>query len=443
MQKIFGTDGVRGVVDKDITPKLCFFIGKTLGYYLNSINKKTIIIAKDTRTTGDMLYTSLTSGLVSQGIDVVYAGIMTTPALSYLTKNCRYPMGVMLTASHNTAEYNGIKIFDCFGNKPNNKLEKQLQSIFNKSHTLQSLPYDKYGKIINKPNLKTSYINFLDSLLKGLDCDKKVCFDMSNGASNYILKKLLPKHFKNYITIGTCTKGQFVNNSCGATKIDALQQAVIDNNCDLGFAYDGDADRVVMVKDGKVLDGDDILYILAVFLKEQKLLKHNTVVGTVMSNFGLKEALNMRNIDFVRVDVGDKHIVDYIAKHNLQLGGEQAGHIIINSLSNTGDGVLVSIILLRALMYYGAYFDDITKELTKYPQLIKNVHVSQDKKQIILSNDKLRDTLKVCQARLLDEGRILIRPSGTEPLIRIMVEGKDCDLIQHIADTIAKVIDNN
>ncbi len=439
MQKLFGTDGVRGVVD-DKTSQLCFKIGKTLGIYLNKNKQNKIVIAKDTRQTCDMMLSALSCGLMCQGVNVVYAGVMTTPALSFLTKTQKFNLGVMITASHNTPEYNGVKIFDSLGNKPNTKLEQHLQKIYAHINNYKNVDYKTYGKFTSKQKLKYKYINYLKQFLKDFYFEDKVCFDLSNGAANFIIKPLL-NHFKNYVIIGDKTKGCLVNHNCGATNIQALQQAVINNNCKYGFAYDGDADRVIMVdKLGKVIDGDDILYILALYLKQNKLLHNNTVVGTIMANYGLQDALIKQNINFVRVKVGDKYIVDYINKHNLSLGGEQAGHIIIPSLTNTGDGVLVSLVLCKAISFYKDKFDDILKNITKYPQVIKNVKVNQERKQSILINQKLQECITLCESLLLDDGRIVVRASGTEPVIRVMTEGKDYELINKLADTIINTI---
>ncbi len=437
--KLFGTDGVRGVINQEITPKLCYNIGRTLAKYLTQNNKKDILIAKDTRTSCDMIFSCLAAGLTSLGINVTFVGITTTPALCYLTKTQNFSLGVMITASHNSAEFNGIKIFDQNGNKPNTKLEKTLQGMFDKISQEPLIAYDKIGKVIYKPKLKQKYIAYLRTLLKGVACNQKVCFDNSNGAANYILKPLL-KHFDNFVVVGTDTQGINVNKNCGATCVQNLQAAIKANNCDIGFAFDGDADRIVMVKGDKVLDGDDILYILARFLREQKLLYKDCVVGTIMANFGLQEALNKQNIKLIRVPVGDKYIVDYLAQNNLMLGGEQAGHIIINNLSNTGDGVLVSIVLLKALMYYGDKFDTLLKDIKKYPQILKNISVDNKLKNQIIKLNKVQQTLNKCQDMLFDEGRVVLRASGTEPIIRIMAEGKNLTAIEHVVDILTTTI---
>ena len=438
--KLFGTDGVRGVVNVQITPELCFKIGKTLGVYLKNIENPCVVIAKDTRTTCDMIFTSLASGLLSCGVKVVDAGILSTPALSFITKTNDFDLGIMITASHNSAEFNGIKFFDKFGNKPSLSLEKSLQKIYNNLKSYQFVSFDKYQKVVVNHKLKNKYVKYLQQILSTFNLNKKICFDLSNGTANYILKPLL-KHFKNYVLIGDDTKGDLVNKGCGATNIDTLVKAVQNNSCDIGFAFDGDADRIIMVlNNGRIIDGDDILYILARYLKDNKLLTNNTVVGTIMSNFGLQDALRKQNIRLIRVNVGDKYIVDYLAGHKLSLGGEQAGHIIISAFTNTGDGILTCLVLLKALQYYGNEFENILNQVQKYPQVIKNVLVEDGKKQKILQNKNVIQTLQVCEGSLLDDGRIVLRASGTEPMIRVMVEGKDNYLIQSIASTLTGAI---
>ena len=444
MQKLFGTDGVRGVVNQQITPKLCFNIGRTIGVYLKDNNNKTVVLGYDTRCTCDMIASALCSGIVSQGINVINAGLLTTPALSFLTKNTDAGLGVMITASHNSAEYNGIKIFDHNGNKPSGKMENTLQKIYNHILSYDLTSFDNYGRIYYRPKLKQKYIDYLIKIVKDIDINIKICFDLSNGAANYIIKPILDKCFKNYVIIGDNVNGEMVNKDCGATKLDALATAVKENGCDIGFAFDGDADRVMMIdKSGRVLDGDDMLYILAVYLKENKLLHNDTVVGTIMANFGLENALKQRGVKLVRVSVGDKYIVDYLNSNNLSLGGEQAGHIIISALTNTGDGVLTSFVMLKAMEHYGKHFDNLLGEVVKYPQVIKNVLVDDRKKNELLKHPKILETLNIIEGTLMDDGRIILRASGTEPLIRVMVEGRDKDMIEHLASTMVKSIVDN
>ena len=435
MQKIFGTDGVRGIYGEEITPKLAYDVGRAVALYLKDKECINILVAKDTRLSGDILMTAFSSGAMSMGVSVTYIGKVTTPCVAYLTKTCNFGLGVMITASHNSKIYNGIKIFKSNGEKLGEKEEQKLTNIYKHLDNFQLMPSTKVGKLIIRRNLPVKYYNFLKSIIRDKTFDFSVAFDCANGVAYSILKKLFDNNFKKVHLINISQNGNKVNHECGATDTASLSRYVVDNNIDFGFAYDGDADRVVMVDGtGQLLDGDDILYNLAIYLKQNKKLKKNIVVGTTMTNIGLELALKDQGIGLIREDVGDKYIVDRLTKGNLSLGGEKAGHIIPLYYTNTGDGILTSLIMLSVIS------QNQLKKVKTYPQVFINISVDRKTKEKFLKSSRIEAKIKTLSLSNKDS-RIVVRPSGTENKIRIMVEDFDKEKAENLALEIQKYIE--
>lgn len=437
MQKIFGTDGVRGVFGEEITPKLAYDMGRALALYTKDKEKSQILIAKDTRSSGDILLTAFVSGAMSMGVFVTYMGISTTPCLSYTTRNFGFGVGVMITASHNQYEYNGIKIFKSNGEKLGVKEEKVLTKIYKSLANFLPVPSSKCGKLTIKYNLGGKYFSYLKGLIKDKYFDVAVAFDCANGVTYKILQKLFDNNFKQCFIINISQNPRKVNFECGATNINSLAKFVVSNNLDYGFAFDGDGDRIVMVdKSGTLFDGDDILYNLALYLDKKHKLKSSTVVGTTMTNLGLEKALNSKNINLIREDVGDKYIVDRLIKNRLSLGGEKAGHIIPYEYTNTGDGVLVSLIMLDVISNNGM------KRVENCPQVFSNISVTKKVKDEWNSNSKALGYIDNI-IKTNPEVRVVVRPSGTENKIRVMVESESEDKCQLLSKKITNYIQNN
>lgn len=432
MQKIFGTDGARGVYGVDITPRLAFDMGKAIAIYTKA--EKNILIAKDTRLSSDVLLTSFVSGATSMGANVIFMGQVTTPCLSYTTRFGDFACGVMITASHNSYEYNGIKIFKSNGEKLGVIDEKKLTHIYKNLDNFALDKTSKCGKFSIKYGLMQKYISYLKSLIKDKFFDISVAFDCANGVSYKIVNKLFDNNFKSVYFINTSQNGKKVNQNCGATDTQSLSEFVVKNGVDIGFAFDGDGDRVIAVNSkGETLDGDDILYNLAVHFKEQNALKKSIIVGTSMTNMALEKALKNKEITLERVDVGDKYIVDLLNKKGLSLGGEKAGHIIPKRYTNTGDGVLTSLLLLGVVE---------TKKLAKianYPQKIVNIDCTKkDKENVFLDKDFVTFVEKIKEKYI--DYRIVVRPSGTENKLRIMVEGTNIDIVEKIIEQITESV---
>lgn len=425
MNKLFGTDGIRGVVNKEVTPLLAYNVGRALGKYISVTNKGKVIIGRDTRTSGQMLECAFVSGLSSQGIDSDVVGLASTPCISYLTKQKNYSAGVMITASHNLPEYNGIKIFNSNGIKLDEEQEKIIENILLNIDEYYYNDYQNIGKIRYYPKLVDFYIKYLKNLLTGVA--QNICIDCANGATTKIVQKLF-KSNKQLFFINQETDGKNINVNCGATNLNKLQNIVKNQDINLGVAFDGDGDRIMLVSKEQVIDGDDILYAFAIHNKT------DNVVGTIMSNFGLEKSLEIKGINLIRVDVGDKYVIDEMLKNKFILGGEQAGHIIQCNLSPTGDGVLTLISIINMGIHN---FIELCKQNKKYPQVLKNVKVANKN---IIKSQKFKDYMSICESLLMENGRIVVRPSGTEPVIRIMVEGENKKLINKIAADIQNFI---
>ena len=430
MSIFFGTDGIRGVVNKDLTYEVCYKCGNALAT-LNPNAK--ILVGRDTRVTGSFVTLAFSVGCLIGGIDVVDVGIIPTAGIAYLTKKLNYDYGVVISASHNPPEHNGIKIFDNNGNKISDFQEDLIEKQFIKNSIVNGM---YVGSYCQKHYLIKQYINFLlkcGKSLKGL----KVAIDCSNGASFALAGKVFKKLGAKVYKINTKNNGKEINENCGALYPNACAEVVLRYNCNIGFAFDGDSDRIIAIDEkGNIVDGDMVLFVLAKYFGEKGLLKNNCVVGTTMTNKGLECALNTMGITLHRSDVGDKYVIEKMKEKQCELGGEQSGHVIVGKYLNTGDGVLTGVVLAGIIAQLKKPLSKLT-DVKLMPQCIINVSVLD--KLRVLNSEFLKQQISLCENELVD-GRIVVRASGTESKIRIMVEGKDEGQVKSVAERLEKVV---
>ena len=433
----FGTDGIRGVVNRDLTIDKAYQLGCSLALFLlEEIDKPVVVIGEDTRNSCAMLKSAVISGLLSYGVTCINLGVVTTPALAFITKIKKANAGVMITASHNSFEYNGFKIFDKKGCKIDIKTSLVLERYAMILNNFKPKDAGDIGKLLENKKAINKYVNHLKRKIR--NNKYKVCFDCSNGTTNYIISKLFGNDL---IVLGNSIDGNLVNNNCGATKIEVLRNKMMTSNFDVGFAFDGDGDRIIAVsKSGKVIDGDEILYILAKYLKDKNKLRHSTVVGTIVTNYGVEKSLNRIGVELVRQQVGDKFIHLEMKKKGYVLGGEQSGHIILGGETTTGDGVLTAISILNIMNELDCDLDVLCKDIIKFSQYSINVPIKFENKDYIIQNYEFNEYLKRLEDELSYTGRILVRPSGTENLIRILIEGENMQVCEKCAKSIENKI---
>lgn len=441
MGKYFGTDGVRGIANIKLTSRLAYRIGRYIGQYPNG-KKNKILIGRDTRISGAMLDAGLISGITSSGGDVYELGITSTPCVSYLVENGDYDFGIMISASHNPFFDNGIKIFSPSGEKLSSDIEDLIEKyIDSEDDYLPLVENDQIGRVISSKNLVEQYLDYLVSKANPSIKNIKICMDCANGSASALAERLfLDKlNFEKLDIVFSDYNGLNINAGCGSTHMEKLCEIVKNGDYDLGIAFDGDADRVLFVNSsGNIVDGDALMYLNARYLKKHNLLNDNKIVITVMSNLGLKIALKEADIGYEEVTVGDKYVQACLKEKKLSLGGEQSGHIIFASDLNTGDGLLSAIKTLNVLADENLTIEELLKDLTIYPQIIKNVGVSN--KDAIMQNQEIKEKIISLEASLQGKGRILVRPSGTEQLIRVMVEASSIEKCKEIADILAELI---
>ncbi|MBE5812579.1 MAG: phosphoglucosamine mutase [Clostridiales bacterium] len=443
MGRLFGTDGVRGVANKELTTELAYKIGRAGAYVLAGElkHKPTIIIGKDTRISGDMLEASLISGICSVGANVIRAGVIPTPGIAYLTRLYKCDAGVVISASHNSFEFNGIKFFNGNGYKLSDEVENEIESIiFGEVAEPEAAEPENVGCCIEKPNCLEDYAKFLQGI--GTDLTgKKIAIDCANGASYIIAKKVLEALGATVLVIGNNPDGININKDCGSTHMEGLQKFVVENKADLGLAFDGDADRLLAVdENGKLVDGDKILVICGKYLKEKGKLKNNAIVGTIMSNMGFDVAGKEYGINTVRTKVGDRYVLEEMMDKGYILGGEQSGHVIFLEHNTTGDGILTALNVLNVIADTNKKLSELAKQMTSYPQVVVNAKVTNERKKSYLEDVKVKELIEKTEEMFKGEGRVVIRASGTEPLIRVMIEGKEQKVIEEKANEIAKAI---
>ncbi|MBQ8546810.1 MAG: phosphoglucosamine mutase [Clostridia bacterium] len=446
MGKYFGTDGFRGVAGEELSSSHAYKIGRFLGWYFKKTGKKArALIGKDTRLSSYMLEYAIASGLSSSGADVCMLHVTTTPSVSYTVVHDGFDIGIMISASHNPYTDNGIKIINSSGEKIDDELIEKIEHYIDTEETDKGkIPYASgrdIGKITDYSEGRNRYIAYLISTSRRSFKGLKIGLDPSNGGGFMISRAVFDALGAKTFLINDEPNGENINKSCGSTHIDALCEFVRLNSLDMGFAYDGDADRCIAVdENGKIIDGDKILYILAKDLKSRHELKENTIVTTVMSNSGLYSALSELGINYKETKVGDRFVYEEMQRSGYSLGGEQSGHIIISKYAQTGDGILTSIKLAECVIEEKSTLSKLSSEIILYPQILKNVHVVD--KNAVLSAPIVKKALECARQRFDNMGgRVLLRASGTEPLIRIMVEGESKGECQKIVNELEYAIE--
>jgi len=447
-KKYFGTDGIRGEANKELTVDIATRLGFALAYHLKKkrpANQKYIdvVIGSDTRISGYMLRSALMAGLSSMGIRITYVGVLPTPAVAYLTRLKNADAGIMISASHNPAKDNGIKIFRSNGKKLSDEVELKLEALMDnyKEISKECMAGDKVGKVIMEDDDYFLYRDYLLSLVKGDFSGIKIILDAANGSAFKIAREVFSRLGAEIVSINDLPNGTNINVKCGSTHPEILAKVVVGYSADIGLAYDGDADRLIAVdRFGNIIDGDKIIAILALDLKAKGKLVDNEVVTTVMSNMGLEKYLESHGIDLIRSNVGDRYVIAEMRKRGLNLGGEQSGHIIMSDYNTTGDGVLVSLKLVEALRDCGKYIDELVTEIKDWPQVLINVKVHRDKKNTWNQNDAINEIIEKKTKEMHGQGRVLVRTSGTEPLVRVMVEGIDKKQVEEVAKEISDVV---
>lgn len=437
MGRLFGTDGARGIAGGELTADLAMKIGASAAYVLGESKKIKVIVGMDTRYSGNMLACAVNAGLLSMGADVIFVGVVPTPAVSFLVTHLNADMGVMISASHNPAKYNGIKLFNNKGYKLADEIEEKIEYYI----LDEKLPEcTNIGRYERDENLKNKYINFLYTLANDYN-GLKVVVDCANGSASATAPTLFEKLNVNAEIIFDNPDGVNINDNCGSTHLDALISKVKETGADLGIAYDGDADRCLLVtNDGNVIDGDYVLAICGKYLKEKGRLNNNAIVGTVMSNLGLRKFCESENINFVATKVGDRYVLEEMLNKDYVIGGEQSGHVIFKEYANTGDGELTSLMVLNILSERKCKLSELASIMDKYPQILVNVNVTKEGKISFGEDAEINVLIKKYEEELNGDGRILIRASGTENLIRVMIEGKNTEEISRMANDIADLI---
>ncbi|MDA8233323.1 MAG: phosphoglucosamine mutase [Clostridia bacterium] len=440
MGKYFGTDGIRGVANEVLTPEMAFKLGRAGAYVLTKgCAAPKIIIGKDTRISGDMLEAALIAGITSAGVDVLQVGVLPTPGIAYLTRILKATAGVVISASHNPVEDNGIKFFADSGYKLPDEVEEEIEALLD--NDLQGIPRpvgSGVGRVRPVEDATDQYIDFLKSTIKVDFSGLKVVVDCANGAAYHVAPWILRELGAEVIAIYDQPDGININAGCGSTHPEAVREKVLTWHADLGIAHDGDADRLIAVdSQGNIVDGDFIMVILALHLKAKKQLPHDTLVATVMSNLGLHIALRQAGIKVLETKVGDRYVLEEMLKTGAVLGGEQSGHIIFLEHNTTGDGVLTALQLISVIKESGKSLAELAAQMKRLPQVLVNVRVSD--KDAVQNHPDLAAAIKKGEAVLGDQGRILVRPSGTESLIRVMAEGPDQAQLYQIVDDIVQV----
>ena len=440
--KYFGTDGVRGIANQDLSPELSFKLGRIGGYILTKHTDKKnpqVLVGRDTRISGQLLQDALISGLLSVGIEVLNLGVITTPGVSYLVRAQEADAGVMITASHNPVEYNGIKFFGSDGFKLSDDLELEIEHLLDKEDNLPRPSADGLGTVSEYNEGVNKYIKFLEDTVDEDLSGMKVVIDAANGSTSRLVSRLFADVNLDFDTMATVPDGLNINDHVGSTHPENLQKRVVEENADLGLAFDGDGDRCIAVDEkGNVIDGDKIMYICAKYWHNEERLKDNTVVTTVMSNLGFTKSLANQNIKNVQTKVGDRYVVEEMLRHGYNIGGEQSGHIIFLDFNNTGDGLLTALQLLSVIKKSGQSLFEMANEVEYYPQKLVNLQVPN--KNSILNDQNIQKQINKVRAELGDEGRVVVRPSGTEPLLRVMVEASTSELVDKYINEIVAII---
>ena len=444
MGRLFGTDGVRGIANEELTPLLAMQLGQAGAYILTreKAHKPTLMVGCDTRISGNMLANALMAGACSVGANCIFVGVIPTPAIAYLTRKYKVDAGVVISASHNPVEFNGIKFFDGNGYKLPDDLEDEIDALIKCNMQGVKFPTGSgVGKVKYRTDAREEYINHamraVPVELKGV----KIVVDCAEGASYYTSVETLKEMGAEVVAIHNNPDGTNINANCGSTHMEELQARVVYEKADVGLAFDGDADRLLAVDaEGKVIDGDQIMAIVGNYMKEKGTLKQNTIVATVMSNLGFFLMAQKNDILAEQTKVGDRYVLERMREIGASLGGEQSGHIIFLDENTTGDGLLSALHLLEVMVDTGKPLAELAGVMEVLPQALVNAKVANHKKERYLEYPEIAEAIDELTKRFAGEGRVLIRPSGTEPLVRVMIEGKDKELIQAEAEKLAGLI---
>lgn len=445
MGRLFGTDGARGVANSELTCELAMKIGRAAAMVLTEscAHKPKVMIGMDTRASSHMLASAIGAGLCSVGADVLVLDVVPTPAVAFLVKEYDYDAAVMISASHNPCEYNGIKIFQGNGYKLPDALENEIEEIIlDETKVPPVVLGGDVGRIYFSSKAVDDYIFHLAMTADGDFKGMKIALDCANGSASVSARALFTRLGAQCFIINDKPNGTNINENCGSTHLEQLQKYVVENNCDIGFAFDGDADRLLVVdENGEVVDGDKIIAVCSKFMKENNKLKNDTAVVTVMSNMGFFKFCEKNGINCVKTKVGDRYVLEEMVKNGYVIGGEQSGHIIFLDYATTGDGQMSAIQVLNVLKHTGKKISELASEMQVYPQVLINVRVSNFGKARLDKDDEVQLAIREASEELGDTGRVLVRVSGTEPLVRVMLEGEDYTQIKSLAESIAKVIE--
>ncbi|MBQ3415643.1 MAG: phosphoglucosamine mutase [Clostridia bacterium] len=451
MRKYFGTDGIRRIANTELSPELVYKVAKAGAYVLSkhTDHAPTILIGRDTRISGTLIESAMVAGFLSYGANVKLLGVIPTPAVAYLTRKLNADASVVISASHNTFEFNGIKYFSNKGMKISDELEEEIEEVM-ESGKLDELTAvnEKIGVSEYALDLLDEYVyffrkNFDDNIEKYNRNDFVVGIDTANGATSVVAEKVFKALGIKYKIINNAPDGININNNCGSTHLEVLKKYVIENKLSLGVAFDGDGDRCLAIDEtGNIIDGDKILAILSKYLEEKGKLKNNALVATVMSNLGLNKYSEKAGLNFVQTKVGDRYVLEEMLKSDYNLGGEQSGHVILLDYNPTGDGILTSLMLIQAILETGKKASEVASIIKLYPQVLINAKVNSDKKYDYKENERIRKAIEDLEKEFEGNGRVLIRPSGTEPLVRVMIEGENQEYITKKAQEIADLIEN-
>ncbi len=438
MRKLFGTDGIRGIAGDVLTGELAFSVAKSAGQVLGERGGR-VLIGTDTRGSAQMLETALASGFMTMGMDVTLVGVIPTPGVAYLTRKHQYTCGVVISASHNPYEYNGIKFFSKEGYKLPDEVEEEMEAYILGEKEVD--PVEDFGHYDMNPDLAKEYTHYLQSLcphhLEGM----KIALDCGNGALSKIAPYVFTSLGANVFALNTNPDGKNINADCGSTNPTIIQNLVLSTGAQVGFSFDGDADRIIAVDEkGRQVDGDHILAICASYLKEKNQLPGG-VVATIMSNLGLRKYLESIGVHFVESKVGDRYVLEEMLKNNYVLGGEQSGHIIFTDYNTTGDGLATGLHLVEVLLETGRTLSSLSDQMVTYPQVLQNAQVAEEKKRTYQENEIIMKAIEAINKKYQGNGRVVIRPSGTEPLVRVMLEGTDVVEMEEDVRVLVRVIE--
>ena len=450
MRKYFGTDGIRRIANTELSPNLVYRVAKAGAYVLSkhTDHTPTILIGRDTRISGTLIESAMVSGFLSYGANVKILGVLPTPGVAYLTKKLKADASVVISASHNTYEFNGVKYFSNKGMKIPDELEEEIEEIMDSGKLDDfSAVNDKIGVSEIRTDLLDEYVYFFrknfEEDFERLDTSNfVVAIDTANGATSVVAEKVFSALGIKHYVLNNTPNGTNINENCGSTHLDVLKKYVVENKCNLGIAYDGDGDRCLAVdENGNEIDGDILLAVISNYMKEKGKLNKNTLVATVMSNLGLKKYSKENEINFVETKVGDRYVLEKMLQEGYNLGGEQSGHIIMLDYNPTGDGILTSLMLTKIILEKNMSASKICDIIKVYPQVLVNAKVSSDKKYDYEKDNEIKNEITKLEKEFSGNGRVLIRPSGTEPLVRVMIEGTDKEYIKTKAKELAKLIE--